>query len=349
MTISTACGKPVSVVTAARRIGVFVLFAVGAFAAAAHHSPARFDTTREIVLTGTVTDYSWRNPHVYMAIEVQGPDGKPLVQQIEAGAAALLSPAGVTKDAVRVGERVTIVANPNRGSGRIVMGLKLTKEDGTALPLNTRELRTSGSGDATATTISGTWVPQSAGFYALVGGMASWQFTAKGVDAMKSNAAAVDASQAHCLPWGLPGSMVMPNVFTVEIDASTVTFKGDYLDVERVVHLDERARPAAEAPTLFGYSLGRWEGGTLVVDTAGFTPQAEGFGFDRPSSAAKHLVERFSLSTDRRHLVYEATVDDSEYLVGTVTHRSEWDFRPDQTPTVNPCDPESAGRFATGQ
>jgi len=333
----------------ARRIGLSLFLTAAAVPAAAHHSPARFDTTKQIVLTGTVADYSWRNPHVYMAIETQGPDGKPLVQQIEAGAAALLSPGGVTRDAVRVGERVTIVANPNRGSGRIVMGLKLTKEDGTVLPLNARELRTIGPGDATASTISGTWVPQSAGFYALVGGMASWPFTKKGLEAMAGNAAAVDTAQEQCLPWGLPATMVMPNVFTVEVDASKVTLKGDYLNVERVVHLDERARPAGVVPTLLGYSLGRWEGGTLVVDTAGFTPQAEGFGFDRPSSAAKHLVERFSLSADRRRLVYEASVDDSEYLVGTVTHRSEWDYRPDQSPTVNPCDPEAARRYATGE
>ena len=334
----------------ARKSNLSLFFALVALPAAAHHSPAMFDTTKEVVLTGTVTDYSWRNPHVYMAVAVRGADGKLIVQQIEAGATALLSTAGVTNDSVHVGDQVTVVANPNRGSGHIVMGLRLTKADGTTLPLNARELAPPTLGDATATSLAGTWVPQQAGFYALVGAMAtSWQFTDKGKAALASNSTAVGAAQADCSPWGVPGTMVMPSVFVVAVDSSEVSFKGDYLNVERIVHLDGQGRPPGLAPSFFGYSIGHWEGNTLVVDTSGFTAQAEGFGFDRPSSGAKHVVERFSLSADRKHLLYEATMEDSEYLQGAVTHRSQWDYRPDQKPTKNPCDAAAARRFATGE
>ena len=62
------------------RIGPFVL--AGGLAASAgvgaHHSAVMFDTAREIAVTGTVTRYEWRNPHVYMAVQTVAEDGESL-------------------------------------------------------------------------------------------------------------------------------------------------------------------------------------------------------------------------------------------------------------------------------
>jgi hypothetical protein len=102
-------------------------------------------------------------------------------------------------------------------------------------------------------------------------------------------------------------------------------------------------------PTLLGHSVGRWEGDTLVVETVGFTAHPEGYAFDLPSSATKRIVERFSLDADRKHLDYEATVEDPEYLAAPVTHRGQWDYRPEQKPSGLPCEPEVARRFASGE
>jgi hypothetical protein len=98
-----------------------------------------------------------------------------------------------------------------------------------------------------------------------------------------------------------------------------------------------------------GHSIGRWEGATLVVDTVGYAAHPEGFAFDTPSSAAKHVVERFTLNADRKHLDYEAIVDDAEYFASPVIHRGQWDYRPNQQPSGLPCDRDSASRFATEQ
>jgi uncharacterized protein DUF6152 len=43
--------------------------------ALAHHSAAAFDTQRETKTTGTVTEYRYRNPHVYITLAVKNPDG----------------------------------------------------------------------------------------------------------------------------------------------------------------------------------------------------------------------------------------------------------------------------------
>jgi hypothetical protein len=48
-------------------------------------------------------------------------------------------------------------------------------------------------------------------------------------------------------------------------------------------------------------------------------------------------------------LVALPTMDDSEYLQRTVTHRSHWSYRPEQKPTDSPCDASAARRFTTGE
>jgi hypothetical protein len=79
----------------------------------------------------------------------------------------------------------------------------------------------------------------------------------------------------------------------------------------RLVYLDGRELPSGDDvnPTYFGYSVGKWEGDTLVLQTNGFN---ERFWFTNgglPHTEALKLTERFSRS-DFNTLRYEVTVDD---------------------------------------
>ena len=65
-------------------------------------------------MTGTVIEFSFRNPHVYLILQVKKPDGSTTRLEVEAGAASMLSPLGLTKDSIAVGDVVTIVGNPSR-------------------------------------------------------------------------------------------------------------------------------------------------------------------------------------------------------------------------------------------
>jgi hypothetical protein len=202
-------------------------------------------------------------------------------------------------------------------------------------------------GNATASSLAGIWVPQGTGFAALAVAARDWPFTAAGRAAVAATREARVASLVSCEAFGPPAIMALPATTVVDIDAATVRFKLDSMGVERVVHLERSEHPASLEPTMQGHSIGRWEGNTLVVDTVGYTANPQGYGFDVPSSAAKHVVERFTLTADGKHIDYEATVEDREYFSAPVTHRSQWDYRPDQQPSGLPCDPEVAGRFAT--
>src|SRR6266850_5236093 len=84
--------------------------------AVAHHSAAAYNTQQEIKVTGTVTEYKFRNPHVYMTLQVKKADGSTAVMEVEAGAASVLNPLGFNKNSVAVGDVVTITGNPARSN-----------------------------------------------------------------------------------------------------------------------------------------------------------------------------------------------------------------------------------------
>ena len=102
--------------------------------AAAHHSSAMFDLSREIVLEGVVTEYKWQNPHPYLTIRTTGSAAPPVEQVIEVGPPSTLQPFGLNEDSVRIGDEVVVRANPAK-RGNIVLGRELVKADRTVLPL----------------------------------------------------------------------------------------------------------------------------------------------------------------------------------------------------------------------
>jgi len=79
----------------------------------------------------------------------------------------------------------------------------------------------------------------------------------------------------------------------------------EYMDQYRQIFLDGRPLPKDPFPYFKGYSVARWEGDTLVVDTTNFTDKTA----FRGASEKMHLVERFT-RVDPETLLYSFTVDD---------------------------------------
>lgn len=99
----------------------------------AHHSMAGYDTTKVIVLDGVVSEYSWRNPHVWVTWDVKDNSGK-VVQWIgELPAINTNLSLGMTKNSLKAGDEIAVTINPSKlGSpeGRV---LKIVKKDGTVV------------------------------------------------------------------------------------------------------------------------------------------------------------------------------------------------------------------------
>jgi len=313
----------------------------------AHHSAAAFNTQQEIKTTGTVTDYRFANPHVYIRLEVTKADGSKAVVEVEAGAAAVLNGLGFTRNAIAVGDVVTIVGNPGRREPeKLMLGRELVKRDGTYYPLNIGSRTIVPAGADVATSIAGTWFSPMREFTGFLGSARNWSVTDKGKAAMAATAADPKATtQKDCIPIGAPGVMFYPVANTITVQKDRVVMKVDWMESERTIFLDGRRHPPASQTFLHGHSVGRWEDDTLVVDTTNFREHAMGNSTSLPGSTQKRLVERFTLGPDKKTLSYSGVIEDPVYLAKPVEWTGRWEYRPRMPHSNEKCDVEVARRF----
>jgi hypothetical protein len=94
---------------------VALLFVAGAFLPlAAHHSAAMFDNTKVMELSGTVKEFQWTNPHVWIQVYVQKSAGVREEWSIEGGGPNTLSRQGWRPTSFKAGDVITIRLNPMR-------------------------------------------------------------------------------------------------------------------------------------------------------------------------------------------------------------------------------------------
>jgi hypothetical protein len=115
--------------------------------------------------------------------------------------------------------------------------------------------------------------------------------------------------EVKCYLPGVPRSVYMPYPFQIIQSTKHIMMLHEYAGAVRTVYMTDQTD--APADSWMGWSNGKWEGETLVVDTKGFNDQS---WFDRAGnfhSDALHVVERFTArSADT--LNYEATIEDSK-------------------------------------
>lgn len=100
-------------------------------------------------------------------------------------------------------------------------------------------------------------------------------------------------------------------------------------NLHRQVYTDGRQLPKEfDLPAFNGYSAGRWEGDTLVVETAGFNDKTTLDVMGHPHSEALRVLERFR-RRDFGHLDYEITFDDPKMYAKPFTVKIPHDLLPD--------------------
>jgi hypothetical protein len=110
--------------------------------ASAHHSMAMFDMSQEVLIEGTVARFDWMNPHMYLIVETEGPDGEPVLVEGEGLGITQALVDGLHREALEPGTPVVVRANPNRGGfGKTVRLLDVTTEDGEIHPFYTANKR----------------------------------------------------------------------------------------------------------------------------------------------------------------------------------------------------------------
>jgi Family of unknown function (DUF6152) len=310
--------------------------------ALAHHSQAMFDTSKEILIKGKVLRFEWKNPHMYLFVETVGEDGKKQVIQGEGLAITQALVDGLHQKDLPPGALVVVRANPNRNeSGTTVRLLDVTTQDGEIHPFYAANSKTRTL--TPAASLAGNWAPSRQSMTAAWGVIARWPITPAGRAIQKENKA-----DGLCYVEPTPFLATLDELRTIRVTRNEVVFhfnnSGD--DAVRTVRLNA-THAANVKPSRFGDATGKWEGGTLVIDTIAFEPNPSGLFVNIPSSARKHTVERLTLTDDRIRLRYETTVEDPVYLEKPASFTMLWDHRPDlkTSPRSEVCDPAIARRY----
>jgi hypothetical protein len=98
----------------------------------------------------------------------------------------------------------------------------------------------------------------------------------------------------RCLPSGIPQQMLVAGLpfKIVQTPGLVLTLFEEFIDY-RQVFTDGRALPVVNNPSWFGYSVGQWEGGTLVVSSTGFTNQPWLTNDGYPRTEQLRMTERY--------------------------------------------------------
>jgi hypothetical protein len=114
---------------------------------------------------------------------------------------------------------------------------------------------------------------------------------------------------ANCLPQGVPKIDAAPAPWKIVQAPGFFVIVYEAFNLWRQVFLDGRELSADANPTWMGYSTGKWDGDTLVVDTRGFNGKAWLDQLGKPSTEALHVTERFRRK-DFGHMNIQITIDD---------------------------------------
>jgi hypothetical protein len=131
------------------------------------------------------------------------------------------------------------------------------------------------------------------------------------LDIMRQHAGA-DISSSRCLPMGIPlNSMLSEPVKIVQSPRLTaILYEAD--DKYRQIYTDGRVLPKQfDQPAWLGYSVGKWDRDTLVVESAGFNDKSTFDIIGHPHSEALRITERFR-RRDFGHLDVDLTLDNPQ-------------------------------------
>jgi Family of unknown function (DUF6152) len=307
-----------------RKSAALIIASCLATVAAAHHSFAPyFDIKKPVSITGRITEFEARNPHSYLHIAAVDENGRTQEYVCESHGFTQLKRNGITQQMLKVGTPVRVEGSQSRTDIHRCFFTDVYFTDG-------RKLNVNGRTDAPAPAlaarhdITGTWLlapmpnRSTSGPQPMIESM-----TDAGKAAVARYSPFKDDPVFRCDPvavrrvWGAPGT---PLSITREKDR--VTLRHEWMDVKRVVYLNQHEHPKGGPRTSLGHSVGHFEGDTLVIETGNFPAGVLNQYVETPGqptrgllhSAALTTVERLHLDAARQRLVVEISQKDPEFF-----------------------------------
>ncbi|HVN45567.1 MAG TPA: DUF6152 family protein [Steroidobacteraceae bacterium] len=325
--------------------------------AAAHHSPyVHYDGKQMVEIEGVVTEFEWRNPHTRFNVEQTTADGKKVLWNMEYSPPVILMRQGVTKDTFKVGSKMKFAGFKAANSNTMfVTNILLpdgreTYNDEYAPPrwnkdpsqkvgeaLIAQQERKVSSGGPPPQGIFRVW---------------SNDFTDRTPNKLFASASPyvlTDYAQSVKAHWdpvkdnpyifcrsGMPTAMDQVHPMRFSHQGDDIKLEVEEYDVVRTIHMKGNAPPAGQKAGPYGYSVGRWDGDTLVVTTTNIDYP----WFDKkgtPASPELKLVERFTVTPDNKRLDYTITATDPKVFKEPVVMKRQWLWVPGETITPYHC------------
>ncbi len=315
----------------------------------AHHSDAGMDMESVIAFEGTVKEFAWRNPHVYIIVETEQ-SGEPVDWELQLGPINVISRRGWTRDVLSPGDRVSVRANPMEG-GRPYGILRSVDKEGFSLGATVQAPEQT----PPATSLAGKWLTDRSTVQSYPGGFDGFFHALLTLNENGRSAQAAydplsdENPESTCVGRPTPAALVSTGLYLMEIDLSqeqeAIVFRSEWFDEMRRIHMDGREHPDPGERFVTGHSIGRWEGDTLVVDTANFEDHRSPYQIGVPSGGQKHVVERFRLTEDGTHIDLEFTLDDPEFLAEPMVHSRQLIHSPHLEMLHGDCDPVNTSRW----
>jgi len=326
-----------------------VLFAISP--TQAHHSDVGVDMESIVAFEGTVREFNWRNPHIYIIVETTDAAGNSVNWNVQMGSVSISLRSGWTPDFLKPGDRVTVRVNPKSNGQPYGILESLQKEDGQTLASSFKNPESVASADS----INGKWIADRTSYPDYPGGYDGLFKALLSLNEKAEQAAldfdpfSEDNPDATCIGRPTPGAFVSTSLYLMEIEIKEeediVIIRSERDAEERTVYMDGRSHPSADIEVAQGHSIGWWEEDTLVVDTTNFPFHRSPYQLGVPSSTQKHVVERYRLNEAGTHLEAEFTLEDPEYLTKPMTHSRLLTYSPNTEIYLSKCDPESASAF----
>jgi hypothetical protein len=160
----------------------------------------------------------------------------------------------------------------------------------------------------------------------------------------------LDNPASRCLPLG-PGDIFGGESRIIQLPTEIALLRsGNAGNDYRRIFLDGRELPKNPNPTWRGYSVGRWEGDTLVVETAGFNDVGWLDQVGHLRSEKLHVTERFR-RVDFGHIQFQISFDDPDTLAKPLLISLPMNYLADTEPLENVCNENEQDRahFVAGE
>lgn len=154
-----------------------------------------------------------------------------------------------------------------------------------------------------------------------------------------------DSPLSKCMPVSLPYHQFFNLTRLVQTPALMIVLHESPNSPNRTVFLDGRDLPKDPNPTYMGYSVGTWEGDTLVVVTSGFNDKGWLDSAGHPQTESLKITERYR-RRDFGHMDWDITIDDPKAFTKSFTIKTQRTLQADTELLEDVCENErSRARF----